>query len=121
MLKKRSAPMSAPKPASVMRKSPPLMPILSATMEELPVAMLPKGPAWNSTGALPRAGVGGVAGGGGAGGARVDQHRRVLQRLHQVRLYRLLQHHRHRTGGLQVLRADRLAAPAAPHPAARTP
>ena len=50
MLKKRSAPMSAPKPASVMRKSPPRIPILSATMEELPVAMLPKGPAWTSTG-----------------------------------------------------------------------
>ncbi len=50
MLKNRSAPMSAPKPASVSRKSLVWMPIMSATIEELPVAMLPKGPAWTSAG-----------------------------------------------------------------------
>ena len=42
--------MSAPNPASVMRKSPPWMPIRSATTEELPCAMLPNGPACTSTG-----------------------------------------------------------------------
>ena len=50
MLKKRSAPMSAPKPASVTRKSPQRMPIRSAMIDELPCAMLPKGPACTSTG-----------------------------------------------------------------------
>ncbi len=50
MLKNRSAPMSAPKPASVIRKSPERMPIWSAKTEELPVAMLPNGPACTSTG-----------------------------------------------------------------------
>ena len=50
MLKKRSAPMSAPNPASVTRYSPAWMPIRSATTEELPWAMLPKGPAWTRTG-----------------------------------------------------------------------
>ncbi len=50
MLKNRSAPMSAPKPASVIRKSPLLMPIWSAMIELLPWAMLPKGPAWTRTG-----------------------------------------------------------------------
>ena len=50
MLKKRSAPMSAPKPASVMRKSPAWIPIRSATTDEFPWAMLPKGPACTSTG-----------------------------------------------------------------------
>ncbi len=50
MLKNRSAPMSAPNPASVMRKSPDRMPIRSATIDELPVAMLPNGPAWTRTG-----------------------------------------------------------------------
>ena len=50
MLKKRSAPMSEPKPASVTRYSPPWIPIRSATIEELPWAMLPKGPAWTRTG-----------------------------------------------------------------------
>jgi hypothetical protein len=50
MLKNRSAPMSAPNPASVIRKSPPCMPIRSATTEELPCAMLPKGPACTRTG-----------------------------------------------------------------------
>ena len=50
MLKKRSAPMSAPKPASVMRKSPVWMPMRSATTDELPWAMLPNGPACTSTG-----------------------------------------------------------------------
>ncbi len=50
MLKNRSAPMSAPNPASVMRKSPAWMPIRSATTEEFPVAMLPNGPVCTSTG-----------------------------------------------------------------------
>ena len=50
MLKNRSAPMSAPKPASVTRKSPPWMPIRSATTDELPWAMLPNGPACTRTG-----------------------------------------------------------------------
>ncbi len=50
MLKKRSAPMSAPNPASVIRKSPVWMPIRSATTDELPCAMLPNGPACTSTG-----------------------------------------------------------------------
>ena len=50
MLKNRSAPMSAPKPASVTRKSPLWMPIRSARTEELPWAMLPNGPAWTRTG-----------------------------------------------------------------------
>ena len=50
MLKKRSAPMSAPNPASVIRNSPAWIPIRSATTDELPWAMLPKGPAWTSTG-----------------------------------------------------------------------
>ena len=50
MLKKRSAPMSAPKPASVMRNSPACIPIRSATTDELPWAMLPKGPACTRTG-----------------------------------------------------------------------
>ncbi len=50
MLKNRSAPMSAPKPASVIRKSPARMPIRSATTDELPCAMLPNGPACTSTG-----------------------------------------------------------------------
>ncbi len=42
--------MSAPKPASVMRKSPVWMPMRSAITDELPWAMLPNGPAWTSTG-----------------------------------------------------------------------
>ena len=50
MLKKRSAPMSAPNPASVTRNSPAWIPIRSATTDELPWAMLPKGPAWTSAG-----------------------------------------------------------------------
>jgi hypothetical protein len=50
MLKNRSAPMSAPKPASVTRKSPVWMPMRSATMLELPCAMLPNGPACTKTG-----------------------------------------------------------------------
>ena len=50
MLKNRSAPMSAPKPASVMRKSPVWIPMRSATIDELPWAMLPNGPAWTRTG-----------------------------------------------------------------------
>ena len=50
MLKNRSAPMSAPNPASVSRKSPHLLPTRSAMTEEFPVAMLPNGPAWTSTG-----------------------------------------------------------------------
>ena len=50
MLKKRSAPMSAPNPASVIRNSPAWMPIRSATTDELPCAMLPNGPACTSTG-----------------------------------------------------------------------
>ena len=50
MLKNRSAPMSAPKPASVTRYSPAWIPIRSATTDELPWAMLPKGPAWTRTG-----------------------------------------------------------------------
>ena len=54
MLKKRSAPMSAPNPASVIRKSPEWMPIRSATTEELPWAMLPNGPACTSTGVFSR-------------------------------------------------------------------
>ena len=49
-LKNRSAPMSAPNPASVTRKSPIRMPTWSATTEELPVAMLPNGPACTRTG-----------------------------------------------------------------------
>ena len=53
MLKNFSIPMSAPKPASVTTK--PSLPtslraILSARMEELPWAMLAKGPAWTKTG-----------------------------------------------------------------------
>ena len=54
MLKKRSAPMSAPNPASVMRNSPAWIPIRSATTDEFPCAMLPKGPAWTSTGVFSR-------------------------------------------------------------------
>jgi len=54
MLKNRSAPMSAPNPASVTRKSPVWMPIRSATTEELPVAMLPNGPVCTSTGVFSR-------------------------------------------------------------------
>ena len=54
MLKNRSAPMSAPNPASVMRKSPVWMPMRSAITDELPWAMLPKGPAWTSTGVFSR-------------------------------------------------------------------
>ena len=50
MLKNRSAPMSAPNPASVMRTSPEWIPMRSAMIDELPVAMLPNGPAWTSTG-----------------------------------------------------------------------
>ena len=50
MLKNRSAPMSAPKPASVSRKSDVRMPTWSATIEELPVAMLPNGPVCTSAG-----------------------------------------------------------------------
>src|SRR3954454_25043012 len=50
MLKNRSAPMSAPKPASVTSTSPVRMPMRSASTEELPVAMLPKGPACTSAG-----------------------------------------------------------------------
>ena len=50
MLKNRSAPMSAPKPASVIRKSPVWIPMRSAITDEFPWAMLPKGPAWTSTG-----------------------------------------------------------------------
>ncbi len=50
MLKNRSAPMSAPKPASVTRKSPVWMPMRSATTLELPCAMLPNGPACTKTG-----------------------------------------------------------------------
>jgi hypothetical protein len=50
MLKNRSAPMSAPNPASVTRKSPAWMPIWSARIEELPCAMLPNGPVCTSTG-----------------------------------------------------------------------
>mmetsp|Transcript_8357 Transcript_8357/g.18239 ORF Transcript_8357/g.18239 Transcript_8357/m.18239 type:complete len:227 (+) Transcript_8357:1266-1946(+) len=53
MLKNFSMPMSAPKPASVMTKpSGPasLSATWSATMEEFPVAMLAKGPAWTMTG-----------------------------------------------------------------------
>src|SRR5439155_121358 len=46
----RSAPMSAPKPASVTRYSPPWMPIKSARTDDAPLAMLPNGPAWTSTG-----------------------------------------------------------------------
>ena len=45
MLKNRSAPMSAPKPASVTRKSPVWMPIRSARTEDAPLAMFPNGPA----------------------------------------------------------------------------
>ena len=54
MLKNRSAPMSAPKPASVIRKSPVWMPIRSPTTEELPCAMLPNGPAWTIAGVFSR-------------------------------------------------------------------
>ena len=50
MLKNRSAPMSAPNPASVTRKSPAWMPIRSATTLLLPCAMLPNGPACTKTG-----------------------------------------------------------------------
>ena len=50
MLKNRSAPMSAPNPASVTRNSPPWMPMRSATTDELPWAMLPNGPACTRTG-----------------------------------------------------------------------
>ena len=50
MLKNRSAPMSEPNPASVTRYSPAWIPIRSATTDELPWAMLPKGPACTSTG-----------------------------------------------------------------------
>lgn len=50
MLKNRSAPMSAPNPASVTRNSPVWMPIRSATTLELPCAMLPNGPACTNTG-----------------------------------------------------------------------
>ena len=46
--------MSAPNPASVSRKSPERMPTWSATMEELPVAMLPNGPVWTSAGVFSR-------------------------------------------------------------------
>ncbi len=44
MLKKRSAPISAPKPASVKRKSPVCIPIWSAIIDEFPVAIFPNGP-----------------------------------------------------------------------------
>src|SRR5258708_5515642 len=50
MLKNRSAPMSAPNPASVTTKSPAWMPIMSARTDDAPLAMLPNGPAWTSTG-----------------------------------------------------------------------
>ena len=50
MLKNRSAPMSEPKPASVTRYSPAWIPIRSAMTDELPWAMLPKGPACTRTG-----------------------------------------------------------------------
>ena len=50
MLKNFSAPMSAPKPASVMRKSVVWMPMRSPTTEELPWAMFPNGPAWTMAG-----------------------------------------------------------------------
>ena len=50
MLKNRSAPMSAPNPASVTRNSPVWMPIRSATTLEFPCAMLPNGPACTNTG-----------------------------------------------------------------------
>src|SRR5699024_147082 len=53
-LKKRSAPISAPKPASVTRKSPLWIPIRSATTEELPVAILPNGPQCTSAGVFSR-------------------------------------------------------------------
>jgi hypothetical protein len=64
MLKNRSAPMSAPNPASVTRNSPPWMPMRSATTDEFPWAMLPNGPG-------------------------VHEDRRVLQRLHEVGLQRV--------------------------------
>src|SRR5215210_1623411 len=69
---------------------------------------------------------GGVARGDVAEGAGVDQDRRVLERLHQVRLYRLLQHHGHGAGGLQVFRGYRLAFHGAadhdpPEPPAQVP
>ena len=84
MLKNRSAPMSAPNPASVTRKSPVWMPIRSATTLELPCAMLPNGP-------------------------DVHEHRSVLQRLEQVRLQRLPHDHGHRARRLELLGGHRLA------------
>ena len=86
MLKNRSAPMSAPKPASVMRYSPLWMPIRSASTEELPCAMLPNGPACTSTGVFSR----------------------VCSRF-GLSASRMM--HRHRAGALQVLGGDRRARP----------
>ena len=40
--------------------------------------------------------------------AAVDEGRVVLQRLHEVRLHRVLEQHRHGAVGLEVARADRL-------------
>jgi hypothetical protein len=45
-----SKPRSAPKPASVTTKSAQRTAIWSATIELLPCAMLPKGPAWMKAG-----------------------------------------------------------------------
>ena len=51
MLKNRSAPMSEPKPGLGDQDTRPAwIPIRSATTDELPWAMLPKGPACTSTG-----------------------------------------------------------------------
>ena len=50
-----------------------------------------------------------VAGGDVAERPGVHQHGCVLERLHQVRLDRLTQDHRHRTGDLDVLSGDRVA------------
>ena len=84
MLKNFSAPMSAPKPASVTRKSPEWMPIRSATTDELPWAMLPNGPAWTSTGVFSSV-------------------------CMQVRLDGLAHDHGHRAGRLELLGGHRLA------------
>ena len=83
MLKNRSAPMSAPKPASVMRKSPGVDP--DEVGDDRGVA------------------VGDVAERPG-----VHEHRGVLDRLEQVRLDGLTHDHRHRPGRLQVLGGHRL-------------
>ena len=72
--KNRSAPMSEPKPASVTTTSAWDSAIRSAITDDVPVAMLPNGPA-------------------------VHERRPALEGLEEVGLDRVLEDHGHRAGG----------------------